>query len=142
MEENQSSSLFEMQMDSQSQSHLLSISKWTRFISVTGFVAGGLMLLLIVAVGERMLDALTALTSLGQQNVAGAILAIVVIVFVLLAAWLFFLFKASSFLKKGLQSRNNNELAEGFKALKNYFTLSALISVLSILGTLFGMINR
>lgn len=142
MEENQSSSLFEMQMDNQSQSHLLSISKWTRFISVTGFVAGGLMLLLIVAVGERMLDALTALTSLGQQNVAGAILAIVVIVFVLLAAWLFFLFKASSFLKKGLQSRNNNELAEGFKALKNYFTLSALISVLSILGTLFGMINR
>lgn len=142
MEENQSSSLFEMQMDTQSQSHLQSISKWTRFISVTGFVVGGLMLLLIAAVGERMLDALTALTSLGQQNVAGAILAIVVIVFVLLAAWLFFLFKASSFLKKGLQSRNNNELAEGFKALKNYFTLSALMSVLSILGTLFGMINR
>ena len=142
MEENQSSSLFEMQMDTQSQSHLQSISKWTRFISVTGFVVGGLMVLLIAAVGERMLDALTALTSLGQQNVAGAILAIVVIVFVLLAAWLFFLFKASSFLKKGLQSRNNNELAEGFKALKNYFTLSALMSVLSILGTLFGMINR
>jgi hypothetical protein len=121
---------------------LQSISKWTRFISVTGFVVGGLMVLLIAAVGERMLDALTALTSLGQQNVAGAILAIVVIVFVLLAVWLFFLFKASSFLKKGLQSRNNNELAEGFKALKNYFTLSALMSVLSILGTLFGMINR
>jgi len=142
MEENQSSSLFEMQMDAQSQSYLQAIAKWSRFIAVTSFIIMGLLILLVAAVGEKMLEALTALTALGGRDVAGAIIAIIVIVVCLVAAWLFFLFKASGLIKRGLAARDNAQLAEGFKAMKSYFTISAIISVLSILGTLFGMVNK
>ena len=56
MEQNQDQSLFDMNMDSSTQSHLLSISKWTKFISIVGFVICGLVLLLLAVFGAKLLN--------------------------------------------------------------------------------------
>ncbi|HKB44541.1 MAG TPA: hypothetical protein VKC90_09125 [Chitinophagaceae bacterium] len=141
MEQDQPSSLFEMDMDNTAQANLLSISKWTRFISITGFVVGALLLLLMTVASSQVIGQISALTAFGEGNFAGAIIAVVIIVFAFAGTWLYFLFKASSLIKRGLQNRNTDTLAQGFKAMRIYFVFSMIFSVLSILGTLTSMLN-
>ena len=141
MEQDQPSSLFEMDMDNTAQANLLSISKWTRFISITGFVVGALLLLLMTVAGSQVIGQISALTAFGEGNFAGAVIAVVIIVFAFAGTWLYFLFKASSLIKRGLQNRNTDTLAQGFKAMRIYFVFSMIFSVLSILGTLTSMLN-
>jgi hypothetical protein len=142
MEENQPPSLFEMQMDATAQSHLLSISKWSRFISIFGFIVGLLILVALALGGQLILDAIVSFASLGQRDIAGILIGIVVVAFAFTAAWLYFLFRASSLLRRGLQSGNTHDLAEGFKAMKTFFIFSSIISLFSILSTLLGMFNN
>jgi hypothetical protein len=136
MEQNEEKSLFEMNMDSTTQSHLLSISKWTKFISVTGFIIAGLVLLLLVAYGAEIIKQFSVLFSFGNGDLAGAFIAIVLVVMLIFGFWLYFLFRASTLLKKGLQNRDTAQLADGFKAMRIYFVFSFVISTLSILSTL------
>lgn len=136
MEQSQDQSLFDMNMDSNTQSHLLAISKWTRFISITGFVVGGLCLILFAAFGSAILKQFSALFSFGSADLAGALIALVLVVFLLFGCWLYFLFRASNLLKSGLQNRDTRQLAEGFKAMRIYFVFSFVISLLNILSTL------
>ncbi len=136
MEQTQDQSLFGMNMDSNTQSHLLAISKWTKFISITGFVVGGLFLLLFAAFGSVIIKQFSALFSFGNADLAGALIALVLVVCLLFGCWLYFLFRASSLLKSGLQNRDTAKLADGFKAMRIYFVFSFVISVLSMLSTL------
>ena len=84
MEQNQDQSLFDMNMDASTQSHLLSISKWTKFISVTGFVVGGIVLLLLAAYGKEILKQFSILLSFGDADFAGVLIAIVLVAFLLM----------------------------------------------------------
>jgi len=111
MEQDQSSSLFEMDIDSTDQAYLSSVSKWTRMISITGFVVCGLMLLLLAAFGSKIATLIASLSGLGQTNLAGMLIAVILIVFTYAAIWLYFLFKSSSLLKNGLQNRSTIDLA-------------------------------
>ena len=136
MEPSQDQSLFDMNMDSNTQSHLLSISKWTKFISVTGFVVGGLFLLLLAAYGAAIIKQFSSVFSFGDSDLAGALIAIVLAGCLLMGFWLYFLFRASTLLKRGLQNRDTALLADGFKAMRIYFVFSFVISILSMLTTL------
>lgn len=141
MDQEQSSSLFEMEVDNTAQSNLLSVSKWTKFISVTGFVCVALVLLSLAVGGNRILTQLAALTSLGQTDIATPFIIGIIIVMVFVGAWIYFLYRTSMMIRRGLQSRSSGDLAEGFKAMRIYFVFSIIISTLSILGTLFSMLN-
>jgi hypothetical protein len=135
MEQNQDQSLFDMNMDGNTQSHLLSISKWTKFISVTGFIIGGLILLAVAAYGAEIVKRFSALFSFGDADFT-LLIVLVVLICLLMGFWLYFLFRASTLLKRGLQSRDTAQLADGFKAMRSYFIFSFIISALSILSTL------
>jgi hypothetical protein len=136
MEQNQDKSLFEMNMDSTTQSHLLSISRWTKFISVTGFILGGIVLILFAVYGAEIVKQFSILFSFGKGDLAGALIAVALVGLLLCGLWIYFLFRASVLLKKGLQNRDTAQLADGFKAMRIYFVFSFVISVLSILSTL------
>ncbi|MEI9944829.1 MAG: hypothetical protein WDN26_11475 [Chitinophagaceae bacterium] len=57
-------SIFEMQMDATSQNHLDTISKWSKFIAITGFICMGLVVLLMAIGGEEMLDRISVLLAI------------------------------------------------------------------------------
>jgi hypothetical protein len=141
MDQDQSSSLFGMEMDSSIQNNLLSISKWTKFISITGICIAVLVLIAMLFGGQQILSAMASLTSLGQNNLAGALIVAAIIILAFVGTWVYFLLRASTMISRGLQSRNTNDLAEGFKAMRIYFVLSVIISTLSILGTLLSFLN-
>jgi hypothetical protein len=123
-------------IDQVSQHHLLSISKWTKFIAMTGFFFGGIILLLLVTVGSIVLQQFRSMTSMGFNESASLLVAIVIVVMLVVFIWLYFLLRASMYIRKGLENRNNMELAEGFKALRIYFTISFIFSIFGILSTL------
>jgi Ca2+/Na+ antiporter len=136
MDQHQEQSLFDMDMDSTTQSHIYAVSKWTKFIAITAFVVLGLVLLAFAAYGREIATSISSLMSIGGGNLAGAVLAIVLVVLLLVGFWMYYLFRASSLLRKGLESRNTAVLAEGFNALRTYFIFSFIMSVLSLLSTL------
>ena len=137
MEPNQEQSLFDSNMDHVTQEHLQSVAKWTRFISITGFVVLGLMLVFLLVAGSQLASTLSALPGFGALDMAGAVFAIVIIVMLIFGLWIFFLFKASNSLTNGMQNRDAAMLADGFRAMKTYFIISFVFSVLSLLSSLF-----
>ena len=139
MEENQPPSLFEMQADSTTQGHLGSISKWGKFISITGIASVALLLLVIAATGQQVIDYISAVMSL-DDKLAGILIALLVIIGGLFLAWLFFLLRACILIKQGLVSRDSERLADGFKALKIFFIISMVFSILFILGTVSSVV--
>jgi hypothetical protein len=141
MEQEQPSSIFEMNMDAGAQSSISSVSKWMRFISISGFVALGLVLLIFSVAGQEIFKKLSVLSDLGSNNLAGMIVVIVLIIVAVAGTWMFLMFKASTQLKKGIESKNTAELADGFKALRTYFVFSIVMSCLSILYALSTILN-
>lgn len=136
MEPNQEQSLFDSNMDHVTQEHLQSVAKWTRFISITGFVGLGLVLIMLLVAGSQLATSLSSLPGFGALDMAGAVIAIIIIALVIMGLWIFFLFKASNLLTNGLQNRDSGMLAEGFRAMKTYFIISFVLSILSLLSTL------
>jgi hypothetical protein len=145
-------SLFDVEIDTYAQNHLNTISKWGRFISITGLIVLGLYVLLIITLGQTIIIAIRELLAgdTGMQagvrsdEVSGIIwmLVAIVIIFILLgAAWCYFLLRASTLFKKGLITRNSNDISDGFTSLKNLFIVSIIITTIFILSTLYGMVN-
>lgn len=140
MDQPQEQSIFDMQLDAEGQASILSVSKWTSFIAITGFIIGGLVLILAAIYGSEIIQSFSALLSIGgEEDMAGAILVVLAIVVVLLCVWLYFLLRASGLLRKGLASRDSAMLADGFRAMRIYFVISFVISLLSLLSTLSEM---
>lgn len=136
MEPNQEQSLFDTNMDHVTQEHIQSVAKWTRFISITGFVALGLVLIILLVAGTQLTGQISTLYSLDATGMAGALIAIVIIALLITALWIYFLFKGSNLLSAGLQNRDSAMLAEGFRAMKTYFIISFVLSILSLLSSL------
>jgi nitric oxide reductase large subunit len=136
MEPNQEQSLFDSNMDHVTQEHLQSVSKWTRFISITGFIGLGLILIILLIAGSQVAGQLSSLSGLNGFDMAGAgvIIAIIVVAILIMVLWVYFLFKASNLLSNGLQSRDSAMIADGFRAMKIYFIISFVLSVLSLLS--------
>lgn len=152
MENQASSSLFEMEIDNYAQNHLSSISRWGKFISVTGFIFLGLILLLMVFVGQRFIVAFSELMpggDLGGEGISPSefntvlwlLVAGVIIYWLLFVAWCYFLYRASILFKKGLITRNVVDISSGFSSLRGFFVCSIVISALSILTVLYTMLN-
>jgi hypothetical protein len=139
MEPNQDQSLFDTNMDHVTQDHLQSISKWTRFLSITGFVALGIILLVLLIAGTQLTSVFSKAYSLDAAGLAGVIIIVVIICLVIGALWVYFLFKASNLLSSGLQNRDSAMLADGFRAMRTYFIFSFVFSILGILTTLSTM---
>jgi magnesium-transporting ATPase (P-type) len=141
MDQDQSSSLFEMELDQSGQSNILAVSKWTRFISIVGIVCIALVLIALAAGGKEFLANLGSLYSLGESDIAMTLIVLLLLVVAFFCVWVFFLLKASNLLKKGIQGKNSTDIAEGFRAMKTFFILSVVISVFSILSTILNMLS-
>jgi hypothetical protein len=140
MEDNQSSSIFEMELDSYDELHLQSISKWSRFIAVTCIVLMAVFLVIFISMGQQIIEAISKLGFLGFDFDLGSLIwAIIIVVIIMAGTWFYFLLRSAILIKRGIQSKNIQEIAAGFNALKIYFIISFVISVLGILGSLTGL---
>lgn len=142
MEPTHDSSLFGMQVDANANSQLSVVSKWSKFIAVTGIITVALFLLLLLSVGSRIVDYVSELFFYGGTEMFTIMIIIIALGFLLIGTWLYFLLRASNLISKALTSGSTEVLTNAFKALKNFFTVSIIISSLSLIGNLLSIINK
>jgi hypothetical protein len=133
-------SLFDTEIDMIAEDHLRSIARWSRFISVAGFVVIALSLLLVLLGGQKMFEAISELVT-GSTNNTWVVIVILVVAAAIWAIWFFFLFRASIRLNNAVLTKNRADLAEGFTAVRNFFIVSIVYSAISIVSTLLTIIN-
>jgi hypothetical protein len=126
----QSSSLFELQVDSISSIHLSSAAKWAKFISIVGFVLCAFMALAAFFAGTMFSSLFRAS---GMVFTGGG----VITVFYLLFAFLFFLpnlflFNYSNKMQQALNGNDQNSLVSSFVQLKLYFRFIGIIMIVVI----------
>lgn len=133
-------SLFEMDIDAIGQNHLNNISKWGKFISITALIIVFFVIIALATQYSRIAESIAQLFAF-DNNVAGIVLAVVLVIGGLALLSLFFLLRACILIKQGLVAQNSDQIADGFKALKNVFTISIIFSALGLLGVIFSYAN-
>lgn len=117
-------------------SGLINISKWTRFISIFGFVIGAFVVMSMLVSGAEVMKALVNALPIKAEGLYGAMIVVFFIFFFIAAAILYFLYKASQLLSQGAAQKNSTLIAEGFVHLKRFFIILAIFGALSLIANL------
>lgn len=125
----QSNNLFELQIDHQGSSFLRETAKWSKFLSIVGFVMMGLMLLVLGFAGTTMSS---MLASGGYGRSAGGGFA----QFILLAAFLLiyffpclYLYKFATKMQVALRNNDQVTLNSSFENLKSCFKFMGILMI-------------
>jgi hypothetical protein len=136
MEDNQS--ILELQVDQTASKNLSDVTRWAKFLSVTGFVCMGLMVICFIAMQSQVTSLLSQLvpefTDLG--NLGGVLIAVIVIVAGIVCLLMYFLFKGSILIKKGIETKSQEIFNNGLASLKAYFIMYGILAIIGLISNL------
>lgn len=145
MEQDQNSSLFSLNVDSQSKSFLNEAAKWGKFLSILGFVfcvlfvVVGIFLATNVSQLENEYSRYSTVRTSPQGMGVG-----IAIVYILGAVLYFFpclyLFRFSSHMKTAIASDDQAHLTTGFQNLKSMFKFVGVLTLIMIALWLLGIL--
>ena len=140
MEDNQS--ILELQVDQTASKNLSDVTRWAKFLSVTGFVCMGLMVICFIAMQSQITSLLSQLvpefTDLG--NLGGVLIAVIVIVAGIVCLLMYFLFKGSILIKKGIETKSQEIFNNGLASLKAYFIMYGILAIIGLISNLVSIL--
>jgi TRAP-type C4-dicarboxylate transport system permease small subunit len=139
MEQNQDqqNSIFELEVDNETRQSLYDTAKWAKFLAIVATVCLAVFVLLFIIFGTRIGAALSTLIPGGDAFNAGAMIIVIVLIIVaILGALTYFLMKASSGIKLGIDTNNQEALNNGLNSLRIYFIIYGILSILGTLSSL------
>jgi hypothetical protein len=134
MEQPANSNLFDLQLDQTSINYLNEASRWSRFLSILGFIYCGLMLLGGVFVGSIM----SRLPGINGDNSAMQMMSSGVFGFIFFCGALImffptlFLYNFSTKIRKAFRNNDQSVLSESFKNLKSFFKFYGIIAIIGL----------
>jgi len=135
MEENQS--FLELQVDQTAAKNLSDVARWARFLSITGFVCMSLMVIFFVSMQSRLAAAMSQIVpGFSDLNGIGVLLTIIIIAAVVGCLLLYFLFRGSSLIKRGIETKNQEVFNSGLASLKAYFTMYGILAIIVFITNL------
>ena len=135
MEENQS--FLELQVDQTAAKNLSDVARWARFLSITGFVCMSLMVIFFVSMQSRLAAAMSQIVpGFSDLNGIGVLLAIIIIAAAVGCLLLYFLFRGSSLIKRGIETKNQEVFNSGLASLKAYFTMYGILAIIVFITNL------
>lgn len=110
--------------------HLIETSKWSKFLSILGFIGLGLMVLgaiaiLVVGVSFGSFMGGGASGALGASMIALLYLVMAIIYFFPC----YYLFKSSTGIQNGIYSNNQEQLNSGFENLKSHYKFIGIMMI-------------
>ena len=130
--QDQQNSIFELEVDNETRNSLYETAKWTKFLAIVATVCLAVFVLLFIFFGTRIGTAVSTLIPGGDALNAGAMIIIVVLIFVaILGALTYFLMKASSGIKLGIDTNNQEAFNNGLNSLRIYFIIYGILTILS-----------
>lgn len=119
---------------------ITNISRWVRYIAIFGFSVGGFIVTVMLFNGASVFKAIEAALPIKIQGLYTALVIGFFILFFIAAAVLYFLYKASQQLIRGLLQKDTFLLAEGFRYLKNFFIVMSVYGVIMFLANLLKLL--
>lgn len=119
-----------LSMNQEANSHLLNTAKWAKFLSIVGFVAMGLLVILGFSLG--------GIISLFIDEVLPFPMFIFGFIYLFVAAIYFYplfaLLKFSNYAKKAIIESDSEKLTESFRNLKGVFTFIGILTLIGVIG--------
>lgn len=128
-------------LDERSRAYLLETTRWTKFLSILGFIGVGLMILGLFA----MMLMGSALTAFGGGMAAFGMIGFTIFFVLVIALYvypIYALWKFTTNMKSGLNSNNQELITEGFRYQKNMYRYMGILAIIFmsfyLLGIIFG----
>lgn len=146
MEQNQNTSLFQLNLDAQNSYTLRSAASWAKVLGICGMILGILFVILGIMVqaaisryesldyGYRYRSSGMSMGTLG--NIGMAFYIVVGLVFVITSI---FAINAGNKINGGLRTNDQATLNAGFAGVRNYFAFWAIIMIILLLLVLLGV---
>lgn len=132
MEENTPGSVFDMHLDYDGGNRLMQTVQWSRFLSVSGMIGIGLIVIAVLLAGPRLINSVDE-SYPGLDN----FIFLFVILFVLLigtfVALAVMLYRFSVMTRHGIERKDQALFNRGLKGLKIYFLISGVLAILTLL---------
>jgi uncharacterized protein DUF5362 len=123
----QSNNLFELQVDHQGSAFLREVAKWSKFLSIVGFVFMGIILLVMAFAGSAM----STMMSTTYGSTAGSFQLILIAAFVLIYFFpCFYLFKFATKMQVALRNNDQETLNSSFENLKSCFKFMGILMII------------
>jgi hypothetical protein len=128
---------FDLEFDDVATASLSDAGKWARIIAIIGLVGIILALLFLTLFsslfGVAMSNFMGSELGAGMAAMTGIIIGIVFIVAIIAGVFLYLLLRFGNKVQQGLISGNPVLVEQGTGALKNYFVLMGILSILGII---------
>jgi heme/copper-type cytochrome/quinol oxidase subunit 2 len=146
----QSSNLFELQLDQPSINYLSEAARWSRFLSVLGFIYCGFMVIFGIFFGSVKTMMMPGVGDSEFSSVANGFIGVFIIIMSLVMFFpALYLWNFSSKLRKAFNNNDQPSLTESLKNLKSFFkfygilliivlSFYALALIAAIIGALVG----
>jgi hypothetical protein len=143
--EQSNTNLFELQVDHQGTVFLREVAKWSKFLSIVGFVMMALILLVVIFAGSAMTAAFSPGGVYGTQAYSGVAMMVGVTLGMLIYFFpCLYLYRFATKMQTALRNNDQDTLNTSFSNLKSCFKFMGvlMIIIISIYGIafLFGII--
>jgi len=135
MEEDQS--ILELQVDQTASKNLSDAVRWAKFLSVTGFVCMGLMVIVFLAMQAQIASALSQVIP-AFANLDSFAMLITVIIFIagIGCLLMYFLFRGAILIRRGIETKSQETFNNGLASLKNYFIMYGILAIVGLVSNL------
>ena len=146
----QSSNLFELQLDQPSINYLSEAARWCRFLSIIGFICCGFLVIFGLFFGSFMTRMIPAGGDAGMSSIGSGFLSVFIIIMSLILFFpAYYLWNFSSKIRKAFNNNDQPLLTESLKNLKSFFkfygiylivvlSFYALALIAAIIGAIVG----
>ena len=133
MDDNQS--ILELQVDRTASKNLAEVSRWAKFLSITGFVFMGCMLILFIAMRSQISSTLSqVIPGFADVNSLGVLVAFFIIIAGIVFLLMYFLFRGSILIKKGIETKSQDMFNNGLASLKAYFMMYGILAIIALIS--------
>ena len=136
MDENQS--ILELQVDQTASKNLSDATRWAKFLSITGFVCMGLMLIVFIAMQSQIISTLSQVIPGFTEITGGMFIAVIVAAALIVCTLLYFLFRGSILIKKGIETKSQETFNAGLASLRAYFIMYGILAIMGLISNLVG----
>ncbi|HEX9512801.1 MAG TPA: DUF5362 family protein [Puia sp.] len=143
MEQN-TESLFELQVDHNASAYLGETARWAKFLAILGFICSGILVLVALFAGSFIA---TLAGGMGGASYLGGMISFVYIVIALVMFFPnLYLFNFASRMQVALRSNDQEQLTRSFGSLKSCYRFIGILMIiylgLILLFFIFGLLGR
>ncbi len=144
MDQNQNTSLFQLNLDAQNSYTLRSAASWAKVLGIVGLIIGGLCVVSGILVQQTLNRGGTYYNgsgiSAGTLGNAGLVGYLIMAIMMFVSSM--FALNAGNKIMTGLKANDQGTLNAGFAGARNYFAFWAILLILFLLLILIGLLGN